>query len=72
MEKLITLELSKNVSSEHIPNSAFSNPLSTVPLFNLFNTMSPIEKNIKNNIDDDGWDKKMEIDNKTRETDIYN
>jgi hypothetical protein len=34
--------------------------------------MSPIEEDIENDTDDDGWDEEMEIDNETRETDVYN
>jgi hypothetical protein len=68
----MTPELPKNVFLEHTLYPASLSPLSTVLLSNFFNTMSPIEEEIENNIDDNGWDKEIEIDDETRETDIYN
>lgn len=70
MERLITPELPKNVSSKHTPYPASSSLLSTVPLSDLFDTMFPIEKEINNNIGDNKLDRGMEIDDKTGDTKV--
>jgi hypothetical protein len=55
----------RNVSSKHTPYSASSSPLSSLSPSELFDTMPQIEKEIENDINDDGLDREMEIDDAT-------
>ena len=72
MERSTTPEISRNIFLKHIfypvSSSFLSSSLSSLPLFELFNTMSQIKKKIKNDIDDDGSDREIEIDDTIEDT----
>jgi hypothetical protein len=71
MDRSITPEIPINVSSRHTLYPAFSNSLSNLPSSELPDTMPQTEKEIKNNMDEDGSDGEIDINDETGNTNTY-
>jgi len=72
MDRLMTPEIPINVLSRYISYPASSNPLSSLPSSELPDTIPRIEEEIKNYINEDGSDGEIKINDKIKDTNIYN
>ncbi len=72
MDRLVTPEIPINVLSRYILYPASSNFLSNFPLSEFSNTIPRIEEEIGNDIDEDGSDGEIEINDEIRNINIYN
>ncbi len=71
MDRSVTPEISIYVSLRYILYPASSSSLSSLLFSKLLNTIPRIEEEIKNDIDKDGSDGEIEIDDKIGNTDVY-